>query len=164
MKNKLKSVPVLLFTVLLPGMLLSFSYEKTSGPSTGAKATHKKEYVMDKQLKISMNNKVAYAEFEDSKTTREFIALLPLTLTMDDLSGREKYSVLPKALSKEGKVSTSFQEGDLSYWLGGGIAAFYNNDGHEVKAGLIVLAKLGKGIEHFKGPEALTVKFEAVNK
>ncbi len=112
------------------------------------------------KLKITTGKTVLYAEFTDSETTKDFIKMLPLTLNMNDLSGREKYSGISKVLSKNGNVKTSFQKGDLAYWLGGGIAVFYNQDDHKIKAGLIVLARIEKGIEVFKEPESMQVKFE----
>ncbi|RKR04974.1 hypothetical protein C8C82_4641 [Flavobacterium sp. 81] len=112
------------------------------------------------KLKITTGKTVLYAEFKDSETTKDFIKMLPLTLNMNDLSGREKYSGISRELSKNGKVKTSFQKGDIAYWLGGGIAVFYNQDDHEIKAGLIVLAKIEKGIEIFKESDAMQVKFE----
>ncbi|WP_337965451.1 cyclophilin-like fold protein [uncultured Flavobacterium sp.] len=112
------------------------------------------------KLKITTGKTVLYAEFTDSQTSKDFIKMLPLTLNMNDLSGREKYSGISRELSKNGSIKTSFQKGDLAYWLGGGIAVFYNQDDHEIKAGLIVLARIEKGIEVFKEPESMQVKFE----
>ncbi|OMQ12933.1 cyclophilin-like fold protein [[Flexibacter] sp. ATCC 35103] len=116
------------------------------------------------KLKITTGKTVLYAEFTDSETTKDFIKMLPLTLNMNDLSGREKYSGISRELSKNGSVKTSFQKGDISYWLEGGIAVFYNQDDHEVKAGLIVLAKIEKGIEIFKESDSMQVKFEFIQK
>lgn len=45
-----------------------------------------------KQLKLTVGEKVLYADFNDNLATRDFIKLLSLTLTMDDLHGREKSS------------------------------------------------------------------------
>ncbi|MVM29154.1 hypothetical protein GO755_03850 [Spirosoma sp. HMF4905] len=115
-------------------------------------------------LKITVGTKEGIATFVDSKTTRDFIKLLPLTLLMDDLGKREKYSGISQSLSKEGSIKTTYQKGDISYWLGGGIATFYNQDNHEVKAGLIVLARLEKGIDLFTGPDSINVTFEVIKK
>ena len=52
----------------------------------------------------------------DSKTTEDFISLLPLTLTMDDLFRREKFGHLPRAISKEGKQTRTYEVGDIAYW------------------------------------------------
>jgi len=114
------------------------------------------------QLKISVGDKVLYAKFTNSKSTQDFIKQLPLILTMGDLRGREKYASLSTELSKDATVKTTFEAGDISYWLGGGLAVFYNQDNSTVKAGLIVLAHLDKGVEAFSGTEKVEVKFEAV--
>lgn len=114
------------------------------------------------KLKITTGKTVLYAEFINSETTKDFIKMLPLTLNMNDLGGREKYSGISNELSKNGSVKTVFQKGDIAYWLGGGIAVFYNQDDHEIKAGLIVLARIEKGIEVFKESDSMQVKFEII--
>lgn len=116
------------------------------------------------QLKITIGNKVVYTDFINSKTTQEFVKLLPLTLSMQDLNGREKYSSLSKNLSKDGNIKTTFEEGDISYWLGGGLAIFYHQDNSVIKAGLINIAKLKQGKENFVGSNTIDIKFEAVKK
>lgn len=161
--TNLKKITTMLL-IVMPLALLACNSKNPLNPVMDTIADQTNKKFTDKQLKITIHGKHIYADFIDSKTTREFIALLPLTLTMEDLGGREKFSSLPKELSKEGKVSTSYEVGDISYWLGGGVAAFYNNDGHQVKAGLIVLARLEKGIVLFERQESLKVTFAAVSK
>lgn len=116
------------------------------------------------QLKITVGGKVLFATFTEGKTTEDFKKLLPLTLNMNDIGNREKYSGIATELSKTGTTKTTYTIGDISYWLGGGIAIFYNKDDREIKAGLIVLAHLQTGIEIFKGAGSLEVTFEAVEK
>ncbi|WP_348810722.1 cyclophilin-like fold protein [Flavobacterium maritimum] len=121
-------------------------------------------YKMDSlQLKITVGKSVLYAKFTDSKATQDFIKQLPLTVTMMDLKGREKYCSL-SGISKEGTVKTTFQVGDISYWLGGGLAIFYNQDNSTIKAGLIVLARLENGIDALNGSDSVVVKLEAIKK
>src|SRR5205809_7062767 len=66
-------------------------------------------------IKLSVNNIVLTATLADNKTARDFISLLPLALTMNDLFGREKYARLPRAISQEGKRTHTYQIGDLAY-------------------------------------------------
>ena len=49
------------------------------------------------KLSIQVENRVLTANLIDSKTTRDFVSLLPLTLTMNDLFGREKWGATPAA-------------------------------------------------------------------
>ena len=53
------------------------------------------------QIKITVENTELTATLIDSKTTQDFIALLPLTLTLEDYGNTEKISYLPKRLSTE---------------------------------------------------------------
>lgn len=66
------------------------------------------------KLRLSVNTKVLTATLADNKTVRDFISLLPLTLTMNDLFGREKYARLPRAISQEGNERTLTK---LETWL-----------------------------------------------
>ncbi|MBW1654544.1 cyclophilin-like fold protein [Flavobacterium quisquiliarum] len=116
------------------------------------------------KLKITTGENLLYAQLTDNQTTKDFIKLLPLTLNMGDLGNREKYSGISSELSTKGKVQNTFKKGDVAYWLGGGIAVFYNQDGHEIKAGLVVLAEIEKGIEIFKESESMNVTFELIDK
>jgi hypothetical protein len=50
-------------------------------------------------INLIVNEKTITAKMIDSPTARDFIALLPLTLTMNDLFKREKYAELPRPIS-----------------------------------------------------------------
>src|SRR3954466_12791318 len=54
------------------------------------------------KLKITIGEKVLNATLSDNPTTKEFISLLPLTLTLTDYNGIEKISDLPKILFTNG--------------------------------------------------------------
>ncbi len=116
------------------------------------------------KLKITVGEKIIYAEFKNNKTTGDFIKMLPLNLSMQDLKGREKYSSLSENLSYDENVKTSFEEGEIAYWLGGGLAIFYHQDNSEIKAGFISIAQLKDGLEVFKESGNINVKLEAINK
>ena len=69
------------------------------------------------KISIKIANKVVTATLSDSKTTQNFISLLPLTRTMYDLFKREKFANLPRAI----------------YWPPGqDVAIFYRHDGQEI--------------------------------
>lgn len=54
------------------------------------------------KIRLRGKDKTITATMIDSKTTRDFISLLPLTLTLEDYAGTEKIANLPKRLSSEG--------------------------------------------------------------
>jgi hypothetical protein len=87
------------------------------------------------KLKITVGESIHTATLIDSKITKDFIALLPLNLSMNDLLDREKYASLPKAISTEGKRVYTYKKADIAYWSPGkGVAIFYKNDGQSFQA------------------------------
>lgn len=114
------------------------------------------------KLKITVGEKILYADIYDSETARDFIKLLPLELDMQDLNRREKYRPLTVRLPNNGTIKNTYEVGDISYWLGGGLTVFYQQDHATVKAGLIKIGKLKEGMEVFETSESLKVKFEVI--
>src|SRR5438876_9789908 len=101
------------------------------------------------KIRLRIDNKVLTATLADNKTARDFISLLPLTLTMNDLFGREKYARLPRAISEEGKRTHTYQIGDLAYWSPAhDVAVYYRQDGETIpEPGIIVIGKIDSGVE-----------------
>ena len=52
------------------------------------------------EIRLKVERSGITATLIDSETSRDFISLLPLTLTMNDLFRREKFAHLPRAISK----------------------------------------------------------------
>ena len=106
-----------------------------------------------------------HGDVDRQPTSRDFIALLPLTLTMDDLFRREKYGPLPRALSK-GEPKHSYEIGDIGYWSPGpDVAIYYRNDGEQIPdPGIILIGKIDSGVEAFNVPGSVKVTVEAASK
>lgn len=116
------------------------------------------------RMKISLNigETRLTATLIDSKTTRDFISLLPLTLTLEDYAGTEKISNLPKRLSTEGAPSGSDPSvGDIAYYAPwGNLAIFYKDFGYS--SGLVILGRIDSGTETFQMPGSVNVTIELV--
>jgi len=99
------------------------------------------------KIKISAINAVLTATMLDNATSRDFMSLLPLTLTIKDYAGTEKISDLPRKLSTQGAPSGSDPSvGDITlYAPWGNLAIFYKDFGYA--SGLIILGKIDSGIE-----------------
>ncbi|MBB4910666.1 cyclophilin-like fold protein [Actinophytocola algeriensis] len=64
---------------------------------------------------------------EDSPATRDLLGMLPLTLTLEELGGREKIVDLPRELNHEGTPGSDPEDGDLIYFIPWGNLGFYYN-------------------------------------
>ena len=114
------------------------------------------------KIRLTVKGKAIAATLIDSGTTHDFISLLPLTLTMNDLFAREKFVHLPRAISTEGKRTHAYEVGDVAYWAPGpDVAVFYHHDGQKIPApGVIVIGKIDSGVEKLDVPGSVRVTFE----
>lgn len=114
------------------------------------------------KIRISVNGNAIMATLIDNETTRDFVSLLPLTLTMNDLFGREKFGHLPRAISEEGKRTRTYEVGDVVYWSPGqDVAMFYRHDGQSIPSpGIIVMGKTDSGVEALNVPGSVKVTIE----
>jgi hypothetical protein len=116
------------------------------------------------KLRLTINGKAITGKLIDRATTRDFIALLPLTLTMNDLFRREKFAHLPRAISNEGKHTHKYAVGQVAYWSPGpDVAIFYRHDGENIPdPGIIVIGKIGSGVKALDVPGSVRVTVELI--
>jgi hypothetical protein len=83
---------------------------------------------------------------------------------MNDLFRREKFGRLPRAISKEGKRTHTYEVGDIAYWSPGrDVAIFYRHDGQEIpNPGLIVIGKIDSDAEAFDVPGSVKVTVDLI--
>lgn len=99
------------------------------------------------RIKITAGSKVLTATLLDNATSRDFMALLPLTLTLKDYAGTEKVSDLASPLSTQGAPSgSSSSAGDIALYVPwGNLAIFYRD--FVYAAGLITMGKIDSGVD-----------------
>ena len=114
------------------------------------------------KIRLKVGDTVLTATLIESKTTQDFISLLPLTLTLKDYAGTEKISDLPRRLSTENAPSGSDPSaGDITYYAPwGNLAIFYRDFGYS--SGLVILGKIDSGIETFNVPGSAKVTIELI--
>ncbi|MEJ2635211.1 MAG: cyclophilin-like fold protein [Calditrichia bacterium] len=112
------------------------------------------------KIKIIIGDTTLTATLYDNPTTRDFIPLLPLSLTLEDYAGTEKISDLPKRLSTEDAPSGFDPSvGDITYYAPwGNLAIFYKDFGYA--NGLINLGRIDMGIEELNNAGSLKVIIE----
>ncbi|WP_292985997.1 cyclophilin-like fold protein [Pantoea sp.] len=112
------------------------------------------------KLRIIFDDKTITATLNDSQASREFAALLPLTLNLKDYAGEEKISDLPGRLSTAGSpAGTAAKKGDIAlYAPWGNLAIFYKPHGYA--SGLIKLGRLDEPDALPVHPDVYSARFE----
>ena len=109
-------------------------------------------------------NELATATLRDNATARDFLALLPVTLTLEDYAATEKISYLPRKLSTDGAPAGSDPAvGDIAYYAPwGNLAIFYNDAGYA--RGLVLLGRIDSSMEAFRAASRAKVTIERAAK
>jgi hypothetical protein len=138
---------LLFSTLLLVASLVAVDASKASERTTIMK------------IRISIADKVVIATVADNATARDFVSVLPLSVSMEDLFGREKYGDLPKALSENGPRKNTYEVGEIAYWSPDHqFAVYYHKDGESIPSpGVIPIAKIDAGAEAFNVPGSVKV-------
>lgn len=146
---RIASPPRLPFAVFVSGLAL-----------TCATATRAEDKTM--KIRIDLDQTSITATLDDTETARDFVSLLPLTLTLEDYAHTEKISGLPRRLSTQGAPSGSDPSvGTLAYYAPwGNLALFYEDFGYST--GLIRLGALDGGVEAFTGEGPVQVRIQSV--
>jgi hypothetical protein len=112
------------------------------------------------KIRMTINGEVATATLIDNATARDFLSLLPLTLTLDDHAATEKISYLPRKLSTTGAPDGSDPAvGHISYYAPWGNLAIYIKDFGYSK-GLVQLGRMDSDIKALgvAGPLKVTIE------
>jgi hypothetical protein len=134
------------------------------GASTDAISRDARQRTSTMDIIIKVGDKTLTAVLEDNATSRDFVSLLPLTLTLKDYAATEKISDLPRRLSQEGAPAGSDPSiGAITYYAPwGNLAIFYRDSGYA--NGLIRLGAIESGIEALNRPGSFEVTIDLIGK
>jgi hypothetical protein len=102
--------------------------QPTSPPPATTSADSGTRQIVGTTVRFSSNTtSVNVTIGEDNPAVRDFLSMLPLTLTVEEFAGREKISYLPRELSHGGSPGSDPESGDLIYFIPWGNLGFYYN-------------------------------------
>ena len=79
------------------------------------------------RVKITVNGKTFTAELENNKTAKAFLKMLPMTLSMEELNGNEKYKYLDQDLPIKTYKPGTIHAGDLMLYGSDCLVLFYQS-------------------------------------
>ncbi len=158
-----KRVPVLVLTILVAGTMASVWSDATAATAPESAQGTSAPQGRTMKIRLDVNGTIITATLADNATSRDFVSLLPLTLTLTDYAATEKISNLPRKLSTEGAPRGADPSvGDIAYYAPwGSLALFYRDFGYS--NGLIKLGAIDSGIETLGRPGPLTVRIELLS-
>ncbi|WP_311439566.1 cyclophilin-like fold protein [Mesobacillus foraminis] len=124
----------------------------TDGSNEDSQESNKGESdtLQNKRIKLSFNNEEVVVNMLDNPTSRDFLSLLPLKLTIEDYAGTEKIFYPPDKLSTdEAPAGMDPSFGDFTYYAPWGDMAIFYKD-FRYSTGLIKLGEIESGIERLE--------------
>lgn len=112
------------------------------------------------KMKITIGNKTFSATLADNATATAFKTQLPLTVSMVELNGNEKYADLPRSIPTNAVNPGTIRSGDLMLYGSTTLVLFYKSFSTSYR-----YTKLGRiddvtGLEDALGAGNVVVKFE----
>lgn len=142
------------FPTLATTVMVAFSIT-----GSGALADEAKENL---KIRLTFQGEALTATLEDNAASRDFLAMLPLDLTLTDYNANEKIADLPARLSTDGTPDrVDPEEGDITYFAPwGNLAIFYRD--FRYSRGLIRLGALDGNIDALRQPGPLNATIERI--
>ena len=114
------------------------------------------------KIRLTLNGQVTTATLENNAAARDFLAMLPITLKLDDYNATEKIAYLPRKLTtQDAPDGITPVVGDITYYAPwGNVALFYRDFGYS--SGLIRLGRFDAGADLLATSDSLNVTIEAL--
>lgn len=123
-------------------------------------AAHSQTAQKNMKIKFTLNGAPVVALLDDNATTRDFLALLPLRVKLEDYAATEKIAYLPSKLSTDGApAAIDPRAGDVTYYAPWGNLAIFHKDFRR-SPGLIKLGRIVEGFDALKiaGNSEITIE------
>ena len=108
---------------------------------------------------ITIENKKYEAILYDNSTTKELIKKFPITITMSDLNGNEKYYNFSKSFSTSSENVANINKGDIMLFGDNCLVIFYKNFSTRYKYTKLGYIKNTEDLENSFGKGDISITF-----
>jgi hypothetical protein len=146
---------------LLAGSMLTLLASGHGVPAAGAEPRPPQEFPM--KIRMDVDGRAVLATLDDTAASRDFAALLPLSLTLTDYAEIERIADLPQKLSIEGTpAGVAPRAGDITYYAPWGNLAIFVK-GRSYARGLVRMGRVESGLPALQRSAPLQVRIERID-
>ncbi len=119
----------IIFLILIIWVVISFFHDSLSSHDNDINEDRKEGEVMDEfvsNINIEINGVTYTASLEDNETSRELLNRLPLTITMNELNGNEKYTYFEDSFVSSPASVGRIEAGDIMLYGDDCLVIFYD--------------------------------------
>lgn len=111
-------------------------------------------------INIIINDEKFSATLVDNETSRKFISLFPLEITMNELNGNEKYNYLEESLPTSSYSPKQIKEGDIMLYGSDCLVLFYKSFNTSYSYTKLGTINNPKNLSNIVGNRNIKVRFE----
>ncbi|THC47426.1 hypothetical protein E7X58_27955 [Streptomyces sp. A1499] len=109
-------------------------------------------------IRVTLDGRPVKATLNDSPAARDFAALLPLTLDLEDFHSTERVADLPRKLDTSGAPEpVAAKVGDIAYYAPWGNLALFHQNGPAPSADLLILGHLDVSADQLGRATRITI-------
>jgi len=142
--------------------LTTYGAAAETSATAAATATTGASQAAGAKIRIRIGRRTLTATVARNATARDFLSLLPLSLSMRDFLAQEKTAPLPRAQARGGTPRYRFSAGDIALWPPGPDVVVYYRRGSVPAPGIVLLARLDSNARAFSVPGTVRVRFARV--
>ena len=116
---------------------------------------------LNNTINLKINNKEYKLILYDNQTAKEFLSMMPLTITMNDLNANEKYHNLNKTLTTQSSRGGSIKTGDFMLYGNNCLVLFYENFSTSYSYTKIGYIENTSGLKDLLGKGSVEITFSA---
>lgn len=151
-------------TVSANDMPIAETPDTASAVTKKAMRNNEKDHsAMNEEITIRIGPSTFSATLSDNPTAQAFRKLLPLTITMQDHAGNEKFHTLANTLPTDASLPDKIRTGDLMLWGNDCIVLFYKTFSTSYQ--YTPIGKIGNpsGLAEALGHTDVTITFQSAN-
>ena len=118
---------------------------------------------LNTSINLKINNKEYKLILYDNQTAKDFLAMMPLTITMNDLNANEKYHNLSKNLTTQSSRVGSIKTGDFMLYGSNCLVLFYESFSTSYSYTKIGYIENASGLKNTLGRGSVQITFSVNN-
>lgn len=155
----MKSLYIILIAVLLAITSTAFTYYTVDGNTN----PENRSSMEQEKIKITVNSQIFTATLSEQAAAKALKELLPMTISMTELNGNEKYYEFTKSFPANSSKVESIQCGDLMLYGSKTLVLFYQSFSTPYRYTKLGTINETKGLAAALGSGNVTITFELEN-
>ncbi len=158
--KKILIIMILIILLIVACFIFFYNKERFNKTTNESVLERKDDNMNDftSKINLNINGNDFTVTLEDNETSRELVNRLPLSITMNELNGNEKYYYFDEDLSSDSKIVGKIKKGDIMLYGADCLVIFYKTFNTSYSYTRIGSIDYPDNLDNVVGKNSITVK------